>query len=190
MSIEKVPIRAEIRVGNIIVVTPYILSFNVNKARNTKSTFSASLKVKSSSLNNISDNNVVIKAGTYYSLNTIFTGYVLNSSPSPCWDDPNYVVLNVSGADVLYRLENERFTRRQTTSQTTWAAITGIQRKAPKTGLFKLVNYNALIPTDGDLATDDQTTDKQLNINNLQKYGMPVASAVKPNIPLNIETLS
>jgi hypothetical protein len=189
MTIDRVPIRATIHIGNIKIKTPYILSFNVNKARNTKSTFSASLKVRDSNLSNITNNNIIIKAGTAHSLKTIFTGYVLNSTASPCWDDPNYVVLNVSGSDILYRLENERFTRRQTTTKTTWATITGIQRKGAKSGLFKLVNYNALIPTDGDLSTDDQTKDKQLNINDLQKYGMPVSNTVRPSIPLEISTI-
>jgi hypothetical protein len=99
------------------------------------------------------------------------------------------VVLNVSGSDVLYRLENERFTRRQTTSKTTWATITGLHRKGPKTGLFRLVNYNALIPTDGELSTDDQSKDKQLNINDLQKYGMPVTSPKKQSIMFNISNV-
>ena len=44
MSIKSVPIRATIDFGGVSIVTPYILSFNVTKTRNSKSTFSASLK--------------------------------------------------------------------------------------------------------------------------------------------------
>ena len=43
MSIKTIPIRATINLGGLIIKTPYILSFNVNKVRNSKSTFSVLL---------------------------------------------------------------------------------------------------------------------------------------------------
>jgi len=156
MSLNTVPIRAEIRLGNLVVKTPYILSFNVKKERNNKSTFQASLKVLSTDLNSLGNSSVVIKAGVEGNLNKIFTGDVLSSNPTPSWDDPKYVVLNVQGSDILHRLENEKFTRMQETQDSKWALITGINRKAPKGSQFKLVNHEVIMPTDGDHTTDAQ----------------------------------
>ena len=186
MSIKKVPIRAEIMVGKIVVVTPYVLSFSVNKNRNSKSTFQASLKIPGYDLTNIQDNTITIRAGEKDKLQLIFTGYVLNSTPSPCWDDPTYIILNISGSDILHRLENERYTRRQITANNKWAVITGVQRVAPKSGHFRLVNYDVLIPTDGDIATQDQTRDKQLHTTDLSKYGMTVQKGDPRTINIQI----
>ena len=156
MAITTVPIRASIYFGSLVIRTPYILSFSVSKTRNSKTTFSASLKIISSDLSNLTSNTVSIYAGTLGNEKQIFSGFALNTSPSPCWEDPKYVILNISGADVLHRLEEERFTRRQMSRFNKWAVITGIQRKAPKGGQFRLVNHSLLVPTDGGIKTDDQ----------------------------------
>jgi len=139
-TITPVKIRATISVGGLTVKTPYILSFNVSKQRGSKSTFTASLKVQGSSLSNISDSEVTINAGTDGSERRIFTGYVLSSKPSPCWDDPNYIILNISGADVLYKLENKKFTRRQIDAVSKWASIDSVTRSADVSGAFTLRN--------------------------------------------------
>jgi len=190
MAIQEQHIRATITLGTISVETPYVLSFSVNKVRNGKSTFSASLKVDARELKHLTDNKVVIYAGTKNHQNKIFTGYILNSTPSPCWDDPKYVVLNISGSDILYRLENERYTRRQTSASSRWAIITGVQRKAPKGSKFKLVKENVLLPTDGDIATDDQKSDKQFYITDLSRYGVPVTKGPGQNVLLEITNVN
>ena len=94
MPLSTAKIRATINVGGFSVSTPYILSFNVSKERNKKSTFTASLKIKEDQLNSLIGDVVTISAGED-SPRLIFTGYILQSSPSPCWDDPKYVVLNI-----------------------------------------------------------------------------------------------
>ncbi len=43
-GITPVKIRATVRVGSIVVETPYILSFNVTRTRGQPSSFSASLR--------------------------------------------------------------------------------------------------------------------------------------------------
>lgn len=185
MSIVIQKIRAIIYIGGLVVKTPYILSFNVTKKRNTVSTFSASLKIHSNDLNNFVDSEVVIFAGEEGRLKRIFTGYILNTKPSPCWDDPNYVILNISGSDALYKLQGQKYTRRQITSKHKWAVITGVQRKAPKGNQFRLANTEVLIPTDGDIKTDFQKMDKQLKISDLSKFGMNVGRG--PGIPVDVE---
>lgn len=139
-TIDTVKIRATITLGSITVQTPYILSFNVTRQRGSKSTFSASLKVRGSDLGNLSDSKVVIQAGTFSGEKTIFTGFVLSSKPSPCWDDPSFIILNISGSDVLYKLENKKFTRRQVDAASKWASIDSVTREAEVSGAFKLKN--------------------------------------------------
>jgi hypothetical protein len=146
--------------------------------------------VDAQELKHLTDNKVVIYAGTKNHQNKIFTGYILNSTPSPCWDDPKYVVLNISGSDILYRLENERYTRRQTSASSRWAIITGVQRKAPKGSKFKLVKENVLLPTDGDISTDDQKSDKQFYITDLSRYGVPVTKGPGQNVLLEITNVN
>ncbi len=140
MSITNVPIRAYIDFGSLTIETPFILSFNVTKTRNSKSTFSASLKILSTELNSLSSNEVTIRAGTVTDQQTIFTGFVLSTRPSICFDDPNYTILNVSGSDVLYKLEGQKYTRRQISSKTKWASIESVTRSAAKGGSFRLIN--------------------------------------------------
>lgn len=156
MALNTVHIRATINFGGVVVVTPYILSFNVKKERNQKSTFSASVKILATDLVNLSDSNITINAGVEGSETRIFTGDVLQSNPSPCWEDPKYVILNISGSDILHRLENEKYTRLQEYSVSKWALITGVNRKAKKGSQFKLVNHPVVEPTDGDSTTDNE----------------------------------
>lgn len=140
MAIQSIPIRATISFGGLTVKTPWVLSFNVTKTRNSKSTFSASVKVLSSDLASMSDNKVVIYAGEKGREKLIFTGYILSTRPSICFDDPNYTIINISGSDVLYRLDNEKYTRRQINSNTRWAVIESVVRTAGKGGQFELIN--------------------------------------------------
>ncbi|RLI64499.1 MAG: hypothetical protein DRO67_04030, partial [Candidatus Asgardarchaeum californiense] len=64
MAIDQVKVRAKITIGSISVSTPYILSFNVNKARGQVGTFSAKLKVKGNVLSSqIIASAVKIEAG-------------------------------------------------------------------------------------------------------------------------------
>ena len=145
MSIQSVPIRAIINFGGVTVVTPYVLSFNVTKVRNSKATFSASLKIRSDRIDNIDDNLITIRAGEKGKENKIFTGYVLSTRPSICFEDPNYTILNISGSDILYKLEGEKFTRRVIASEARWAVIESVEKKAEKGSQFHLVNRAVMI---------------------------------------------
>lgn len=171
MSITSIPIRAIINFGGLHVVTPYILSFNVTKTRNTKSTFSASLKVRSEDLHSIDNNKIIIYAGEKGNEQKIFTGYVLSSRPSICFDDPKYTILNISGSDILYKLEGEKFTRRVVASKAKWAVIEDVVRKAEKGTQFQLVNMPVQI-IDQSAISKEERKNKQFTDSPLNRLGM------------------
>jgi hypothetical protein len=129
-------IRATITIGdNIVVRTPYIKSFNVNRQRGQMvSSFSATVEVLTSDLTGevspiaTAGQSVTISAGLEGEEKLIFTGDIKNVQINPSWDKPEYFLLNISGADVLSRLEGKRYSRRvQWTSGGMWAKITNIK---------------------------------------------------------------
>jgi hypothetical protein len=182
MGIEVTAIRAKVTFGTVVVETPYILSFGVSKSRNSSSTFNAAVKILTDDLGNITDNNIVIEAGVLDDLNTIFTGYVLRTAPSPCWEDPNYVTLNISGSDILYRLQNEKYTRRQIAKQNKWAAIDSVTKKADKGAQFKLINSEVLVTTGGSMTTKFQEQDTQRKNSDISNLAQAVPSSVQGTI--------
>jgi hypothetical protein len=179
MAIENIKIRATISIGGFSVSTPYILSFNVTKQRGTPSTFDASIKVHSSALGNISGD-VVISAGGNGVQKKIFTGILKQMKPSPCWDDPSYVVLNISGTDVLSKLENKRFTRRQIYSDNSWAIITSAQ-PGLRSGNAKFTNVPIVIAGGGGISSSTSSEAKANNDN-----GIPISPAKYNNKPDSI----
>ena len=141
MSIQQVPVRARITIGNTLdVETPYVLRFDVSKVRGQISTFSASLKVNSDKISSSITGDVIkIYAGTKasYNSNIIFSGIVKSITISPCWDDPSYVFMNVSGEDILSVLRGKKYTRRSTASKAAWISIDGVARKGLRSSKFK-----------------------------------------------------
>ena len=137
MAIDVVNIRAKVDFEdtNFSVVTPYIQSFNVTKTRNAISTFTLSVKVEAAHLKDVSGE-LTIYAGERGKTKKIFTGFVKKVVPSPVWDDPKYLMLNITGTDILYRLENKKVTRRQLDSDTSWAMITEV-RSGNKSSMLK-----------------------------------------------------
>lgn len=136
MSIELVKVNAKIEVGSISVETPFIQSFSVNKTRGQSSTFSASLKVSATTMSSVSGGDVKIYAGVLGGTKLIYTGIVKSASLSPCWDDPGYVFLNISGTDVLSLLQGKKYTRRCIASSHTWVSIDGVARPGHRSGRF------------------------------------------------------
>lgn len=138
MSIELVKIRATISIGNSLnVSTPFIQSFNVRKSRGQLSSFDASLKVRHEEVSGSNvGGEVVIRAGSSSKQTTIYTGILKKSTVSPCWDDPGYVFLNISGTDVLSLLQGKNYTRRCRSTKSTWVSITGVSRHGLRDGRF------------------------------------------------------
>ena len=135
MSIELVKIRASISVGGLTVKTPYIQSFNVRKNRGAASTFDAVLKVGLGDTSSATGE-ITIRAGEGSASNLIFTGIVKKIHITPCWDDPHYCFLNLSGTDMFYLLENKKYTRRCRASMTSWATIDSLVRPGLRSSKF------------------------------------------------------
>lgn len=160
MPIERVKCRAKITVGGLTAETPYIQSFNVRKQRGQISTFDASMKIPAGvgGADDIAAGDVIIWAGRDVAEKKIFTGICLNAKISPCFDDPAYVMLSISGADKLILLQGKKFTRRVIKRETAWCAITGVVRRGLRSGKFAYDNESVVEITDGDLEKENRTT--------------------------------
>ena len=136
MSITQVPIRARIDVGGTVVETPYVLSFNVHRRRGSPTTFDASVKInKSVSGTGSVGGGVAISAGSG-SVHRIFTGIVRGAKITPCWDDPSYAILTLTGDDTLGFLKGKKYSRRCRGTKSTFCFITGVVRSGLKSGKF------------------------------------------------------
>lgn len=154
MGIELVKVRATIQVGGLVVKTPYILSFSVRKARNQRSTFDASLKVPYTQLSgNNTGGDVIVSAGTEANEIVIFTGILKTITLTPCWEDPGYTIMNVGGVDVLYKLENKKYTRRTRATKSSWVTIDKVEREGLRSSKFSFdlgvlgVTPDSMLPT-------------------------------------------
>lgn len=151
-----IKIRARVDIGSLTAGTPplglsnHILSFNVDKARGRISTFSASLKVRAEQVSgSISGSDIKIYAGTSSSMPLIYTGIVRTANIGPCREDPEFVILNISGEDVLARLNGKKFTRRCRSSKGLWVGIESVVRPGLRSSQFQYVPGEPWINTIG-----------------------------------------
>jgi len=155
MAIERIKVRAKVEIGNLNVVTPFVQAFNVRKQRGQISSFDATLKVSHDEVGGaITGDAVKIYAGVDAANDLIFTGICRSAKMSPCYDDPKYVLLSISGADILSLLQGKKYTRRCRSSKSTWMAITGVIREGLKSGKFT-AETNTIIVEEGKAFTDD-----------------------------------
>ena len=181
-QIEMVKIRAEVRIGTLVVATPYIIRFNVSKVRGRFSTFDASLKVSNTQVSgNIVGDNITIKAGRGSASTLIFTGFVRQVKVSPCMDDPSFVILNLSGADKLSYLEGKKYTRRCRASTGVFCTINSVQRDGLKSGKFGYRQRGVVETVRGDLNTQDNTvSSRDITAIKVQKAASTGASKGSP----------
>lgn len=160
MAIHMIKIRATVTIGNLSVSTPFILSFNVNKVRGQISNFSASLKVKHDNVGGrIVGDLVRIKAGAGSASHDVFSGMVRSANITPCRDDPLFVILNISGVDVLSRLEGKKYTRRCRSTKGVWVSIENVTRPGLKSGKLAYVPAKDNLTTSAiDVNKKDTTT--------------------------------
>ena len=159
MAITAVPCRAVISIADLTVKTPFVLSFNVRKARGQVGTFDASLKVSHDEVNgSISGGNAVVQAGTRGRLNKIFTGMVTAAKISPCFDDPHYAILSVQGVEYIGQLKGKKYTRRCRATKGLFCTIQSVVRKGLKSGKF---TYEREV---GSLSMDDGEMDEALPV--------------------------
>lgn len=173
MAIERVKIRATVSVAGITVSTPFVQSFNVRKQRGQVSTFDATLKVSHDEIGaNLTGGAVAITAGAEGNTNLIFTGVCRAAKISPCYDDPKYVILSVSGADAMSLLNGKKYTRRCRSTKSTWVAITGVARDGLKSGKFAYTNEPTITMDGGKLEKESNLT---------AHNGTAVTDRVKPS---------
>ena len=161
MAIDMVKIRGRITIGSLTVQTPYILSFNVNITRGNVSTFSASLKIPYQDVRgNITGDSIVIRAGENSASHTIFSGVVKKATISPVFDDPSFVLLNISGDDILSKLAGKKYTRRCRSTNTSWVTLDSIVRKGLRSGKFrtKKSDYIDVVSTEILEQSEETTT--------------------------------
>ena len=153
MGVTTVPVRATISIGGMSVSTPFVLSFTVRRARGQISTFDASLKVSHDEVSGLTGGAVSIKAGTKSSQKQVFTGIVRSARMTPCWDDPNYVLLTINGNDVLSLLQGKKYTRRCRASRGQFCVITSA-RQGLKSGKFTYDSENVFEMDEGSQEKD------------------------------------
>lgn len=164
MSIQQVPIRAKIEVGGITVETPYILSFNVHRRRGSPATFDASVKVKGGLSGGVGSagGGISISAGSG-GVSKIFTGIVRAAKITPCWDDPSYVNITLSGDDTLGLLKGKKYSRRCRGTKATFCIITDVTRNGLKSGKFATLTGESFELEPGKTNTEMSQTSQGIN---------------------------
>ncbi len=185
MGIQLVKVRAVISVGNLSVETPFIQSFNVQKTRGQLSTFTAQLKVDSDQIAAGNVGGLVsISAGANGTMNKIYTGILKKSTITPCWDDPGYVMWNISGEDALSLLNGKKYTRRCRATRYSWVAINSVVRKGLRDGKFDAQTNH--------IETSSGQTNKLNQVGSpptLPTVGARLPSAYTPTCQVNISVV-
>jgi len=190
-----IKIRAKIVIGSLIAGTPplgyanHILSFNVDKSRAKSSTFSASLKVKHSDVTGtIQGSDIQISSGTSSNMPLIYTGIVKAANMGPCREDPGFVILNISGEDILSRLRGKKFTRRCRSSKGTWVSIESLVRPGIRSAGFQFIQGKPWLEgTGGDLTNVGQPVQtKQIPNPSKQSEKINTSKDPEPEIGLSI----
>jgi len=186
MGIDRVKIRAKITIGrNLIVETggssADIMSFSVTKSRSSGNSFSASVKVESGVIAGpLSGSNITIEAGEDSPSNTVFVGIIKSAKISPCFDDPKYVILGLSGTDVMTFLEGKKYTRRCRGTKSVWYTINSVVRKTLKSGKFERRKAEMFAITNGELPTDANAKDR---IRMTEAASIATAKEIPPKKP-------
>lgn len=151
MGIEVVPVRATVSFGGVDIKTPHVLSFSVKKSRSQPSTFDVNLKVLNDVINgSLTGGPITIFAGVKGAEHKIFTGVVTQAKIEPCNEDPSYVILNMSGRDILMLLEGKKYIRRCRATKGMFCVINDVTRNGLKSGKFAYTNLNALTLDTGE----------------------------------------
>lgn len=192
-SLTREKVRASITGGGISAQTPFVKSFNVRKTRGQASSFSCSVKVPAGSVGNVRGQ-IQIRAGSPSASNLIFTGVITKATISPAFDDPSYVMVNITGTDVLKTLEHKKYTRRQMSSLACWCEITGVTRKKAKSDKFQYMrNLPSMSMSDGEMEQNSgivQTSDIASS-QVVKSMGSNVQTGQSPStVPLALDILA
>lgn len=156
-SLTMVPVRCRVEVGGIIAGTPdggtvnHVLSFNVDKVRGQPGSCNISLRVRrgEARLASTTGGVIVISAGTKGAMNRIFYGFIKTITISPCREYPNFVIMNITGLDILHKLDGKKYTRRCRYAHGTWVSITGVVREGLRSGKLLYLPNEPYLTFDG-----------------------------------------
>lgn len=158
-----VKVRAKVKIGHLTVGPnpPHVQSFSVTRNRNSAATCSASVKVRTNANagSSLTGGNLEIYAGGGGGTKKIFQGVVKTARISPCFDDPSYVILSVTGADALSLLEGKKYTRRCRGTLSSWVSIEGVSRSGLKSGKFAVRQLDEFDIYDGDIQRSNAITE-------------------------------
>lgn len=192
-GIEMIKVRAKVTISTIpSIETPYVVSFNVNKKRNTPSTFSARLKIHYEIIqSNLVSSSIMIEAGEKDRLKVIFVGMIKQTKISPCNEDPSFVLLDLSGSDYLDLLVGRKFSRRCRGTKTSWVTIDSSVRSGLRSSKFKY-RKDYLKPVNTELGEDPEAVSTRgLYDKNLSAIGLASSTDRKPESAIiKVESVS
>ena len=174
MSITQVPIRATINVGGTSIKTPYVLSFNVHRRRGSPASFDASVKVRDVGGGGLAGGGISISAGSSGG-STIFTGIIKGAKITPCWDDPSYMIITLTGEDSLSLIKGKKYTRRSRGATSAFCLITGLVRSGLKSGKFAATSGGKSFEIDGGKSNVEISAASQGTNTNVGSIALPGA---------------
>jgi hypothetical protein len=167
-SLTPVAVRCRVSVGGILAGTPdggttnHVLSFNVDKVRGQPGTCNMSLRVKKGQAGFVSSTGgvITIDAGANGANHRVFYGFIKSVTISPCREYPSFVIMNITGVDVLSKLEGKKFTRRCRYAHGTWVSITGVVREGLRSGKLLYVPNEPYLDFNGGKLNKQDTLSK------------------------------
>jgi len=139
-TIERQAIRAVIRIGDIRISTPDVVSFSVRRSRGQKAaTFSASVKMDAEIMRNralsLVSQGITIKAGVKGYEKRIFTGVVQKITVNPIRTDASKIMVSLVGKDNMSIMDGQKINRRVKTYRDgdsppeRWGLVTSIEEE-------------------------------------------------------------
>jgi hypothetical protein len=96
-------------------------------------------------------------------MSKIFTGIVRAAKITPCWDDPSYVNVTLSGDDTLSLLNGKKYSRRCRGTKATFCIITDVTRSGLKSGKFATLTGESFELEPGKTNTEMAQTSQGIN---------------------------
>jgi hypothetical protein len=176
-----VAIYCTIYVGGITAHTPrssgnHVLSFNVDKVRGQAGTCSMSLRVYKGQASFSSGGDIRISAGANGAMNTIFYGFIKSITISPCRENPSFVIMNITGVDVLSKLDGKKYTRRCRSVSGTWVSIEGVTREGLRSSKL------TYLPLDPHLSISGGKLNKEDNLTRTRTQGLTAFEKLSTNV--------
>jgi hypothetical protein len=176
-----VAIYCTVSVGGITAHTPrsagnHVLSFNVDKVRGQAGTCSVSLRVYKGQASFSSGGDIRISAGANGAMNNIFYGFIKSITISPCRENPSFVIMNITGIDVLSKLEGRKYTRRCRSVSGTWVSIEGVTREGLRSSKL------TYLPLDPHLSISGGKLNKEDNLTRTRTQGLTAFEKLTTNV--------